>query len=238
MGAPTTPYTPYADQHKKIEGPDDARPSAHQVAKDANANLKGKTVLITGCSSGIGVETARTLYETGATLFLQARDMGKLEKVIDDIVSNAKINKDGPRPQGVEIHLDSLDSVRKGAEDFKSKSGNKLNLLICNAGVMASPFGTTKDGIETQIGVNHFSHFLLFALLKDTLVQSAKSSGTLSRVVTVSSYGHVFGNPTKITNKEGLESWNKGEGYEKWSSYGQAKVCATSTDICSRSELT
>lgn len=130
MGAPTNPYTPYAEQHKNVSGPDDGRPSAHQVAKDSNANLKGKTILITGCSSGIGVETARTLYETGATLFLQARDMAKLEKVIDDIVSNAQINKDGPRPQGVEIHLDSLDSVRKGAEDFKKRSGNKLNILI------------------------------------------------------------------------------------------------------------
>lgn len=226
MGAPKTPYTPYAEQHKDIKGPDDDRPSAHKVAKDANANLKGKTVLITGCSSGIGVETARTLYETGATLFLQARDIPKLEKVINDIVDNAQINKDGPRPQPIEIHLDSLDSVRKGAEDFKKKSGNKLNLLIENAGVMAAPFGTTKDGLETQIGVNHFAHFLLFALLKDALIEGAKSSGTLSRVVTVSSYGHVFGVTTQanITTKEALDKWNKGEGYDKWAAYGQAKV--------------
>lgn len=148
--------------------------------------------------------------------------MPKLEKVIDDIVSSAKINKNGPRPQGVEMHLDSLDSVRKGAEDFKNKSGNKLNILIANAGVMAAPYGQTKDGNETQIGVNHFAHFLLFSLLKDTLMASAKSSGTTSRVITVSSYGHVFG-PPKITSKEALDSWNKGEGYDKWASYGQAK---------------
>ena len=93
-------------------------------------------MLITGCSSGIGVETARYLYEAGATLFLQARDMPKLDVVIDDIVSQAEYNKDGPRPQGVEIHLDSLASVRKGAEVFKQKSGGKLNILINNAGVM------------------------------------------------------------------------------------------------------
>ena len=223
MGAPKTPYTPYAEQHKCIKGPGDARPSALQVAKDCGANLKGKNVLITGCSSGIGVETARALYETGATLFLQARDMPKLEKVIDDIVSNAQMSKDGPRPQGVQIHLDSLESVRQGAEDFKSNSGGKLNILINNAGVMAAPFDTTKDGIETQIGVNHFAHFLLFSLLKDSLMATAKSSGTTSRVIDVSSYGHVF-SPVKVTSQEALASWNKGEGYDKWASYGQAKV--------------
>lgn len=223
MGAPKNAYTPYAEQHKNITGPGDARPTAIQVVQDCKANLKGKTVLITGCSSGIGVETARALYEAGATLFLQARDMPKLEKVIDDIATNAQTNKDGPRPQGIEIHLDSLDSVRKGAEDFKAKSGNTLNILINNAGVMAAPYGTTQDGLETQLGVNHFAHFLLFALLKDTLIATAQASGTTSRVINVSSYGHTFG-PVKANTKSALDSWNKGEGFDKWASYGQAKT--------------
>lgn len=127
--APETPYEPYADLHKETKGPGDARPTALQIIKDCNAagKLKGKTILITGCSAGIGVETARALYETGAQLYLTARDMPKLDKVIEDIVSKATI-KDAPLPQALEIHLDSLDSVRKGAEEFKSRS-KQLNIL-------------------------------------------------------------------------------------------------------------
>ncbi len=138
MPAPQNAHRPYADVHKEVNGPGDSRPTCEQVLKDSNAigALKGKTVLITGCSSGIGVETARALYEAGATVFAAARDMKKLDGVIQDIVKNAKYNKDGPKPQAVELHLDSLDGVRKGAEDFKSKS-KELNILINNAGVMA-----------------------------------------------------------------------------------------------------
>ena len=157
MAPPTDPYRPYLDSHKDPKGPGDARPDTIKILKDNDAigALKGKTVLITGCSSGIGVETARAMYEAGATVFAAARDMKKLDGVIEDIVKNAQFNKDGPKPQAVELHLDSLEGVRKGAEQFKQKS-DKLNILINNAGVMAAPFGTTKDGLETQIGVNHF----------------------------------------------------------------------------------
>lgn len=130
MPAPSTPYQPYADVHVNPSGPGDARPTALQIVKDCNAvgELKGKVVLITGCSSGIGVETARALYATGATLFLTARDMPKLEKVIDEIVASSEA-KDGPRPRGIEMSLDSLASVRKGAEEFKKASAGKLNIL-------------------------------------------------------------------------------------------------------------
>ena len=83
-------------------------------------------------------------------MFLTARDIPKLEKIIEEIVANGQ-NKETPRPEATEIHLDSLDSVRKGAEDFKKRS-NQLNILINNAGVMACPYGKTKDGFETQIG--------------------------------------------------------------------------------------
>lgn len=225
MGPPAKPYRPYASAHESPSGPGDARPHWMQVLKDSDAigALKGKNVLITGCSSGIGVETAKALYEAGATLFLQARDMKKLDGVIEDIVKTAQYNKDGPRPQPIEIHLDSLDSVRKGAEDFKQKSGGKLNILINNAGVMASPYGTTKDGFETQIGVNHFAHFLLFQLVKPLLLDTAKKEDTPSRVVSLSSAGHRMGT-VQFSNKDELDKWNKGENFHKWASYGQAKT--------------
>ncbi|KAF1987943.1 NAD(P)-binding protein [Aulographum hederae CBS 113979] len=219
MPAPVSPFQPYASVHVKTNGPGDARPSSFQVVQDEKAigALKGRTVLITGCSSGIGVETARALYETGATLFLTARDMPKLEKVIEEIVSTAKYNKDGPRPQPIEIDLSSLDSVRKGAADFKSKS-KQLNILINNAGVMACPFGKTQDGFETQIGTNHFAHFLLFAEVKDLLLQSAKESGIPSRGINVSSAGHRAGGI--LFDNMNFENG----GYEKFRSYGQSKT--------------
>lgn len=158
---PETPYMPYAAVHEHLNGPGDSRPTTEQILKDNNAHgkLKGKTILITGCSSGIGVETAKALYETGAQLFLSARDIPKLQKVIDEIIAQAS-NKDTPRPEALEIHLDNLESVRKGAEEFQKRS-NQLNILINNAGVMACPYSKTKDGFELQIGTNHFAHFLL-----------------------------------------------------------------------------
>jgi NAD(P)-dependent dehydrogenase (short-subunit alcohol dehydrogenase family) len=218
--APQTPYRPYADVHKELNGPGDARPTALQVIKDCNAagTLKGKTILITGTSSGIGVETARALYETGAQLFLTARDIPKLEKVIEDIVSNSSA-KDVPRPQAVEIHLDSLDSVRKGAEDFKQRANGQLNILICNAGVMACPQSQTKDGLELQIGTNHFAHFLLFQLVKPLLLKSAAESGVASRVINLSSLGHTFGG----IHFEDIHFSQPGS-YEKWRAYGQSKT--------------
>lgn len=130
MPAPTEPYQPYADVHASPAGPGDAWPTALQIIKDCDAvsKVKDKTVLITGCSSGIAVETVRALYAAGATLFLMARDMTRLESVIEEIVAGSNPG-DAPRPQGVEMRLDSLASVRKGAEQFKKLSDGKLNIL-------------------------------------------------------------------------------------------------------------
>jgi NAD(P)-dependent dehydrogenase (short-subunit alcohol dehydrogenase family) len=132
MGAPETPYQPYAESHKESNGPGDARPTALQVVEDCGVKLTGKTVVITGCSAGIGIETARALYEAGAKKILcTARDIPKTQKVIADIVANAKREKDESVLEAVELHLDSLDGVRKGAEIILAKTEG-INILIEN----------------------------------------------------------------------------------------------------------
>lgn len=129
-------------------------------------------------------------------------------------------SKDTPRPEAVEMHLDSLESVRKGAEDFKKRSNGQLSILINNAGVMACPYGKTKDGFETQVGTNHFAHFLLFQLVKPLLLKSAAESGLSSRVVNLSSAGHRFGG----VNFEDINYAKDPSSYNKFASYGQSKT--------------
>lgn len=131
MPAPTTPFQPYAAAHKTLSGPGDARPTAQQVINDAHAAgaLRGKTILITGASAGIGVETARALYETGAQLYLGVRNVARTEGIVADIVAKAQI-QGAPRPQVLELHLDSLAQLRAAAKEFTERSGGQLNILV------------------------------------------------------------------------------------------------------------
>ncbi|GAB7355159.1 hypothetical protein MBLNU459_g5728t1 [Dothideomycetes sp. NU459] len=211
MGAPTNPYQPYASVHENPAGPGDARPSALQIIEDEK--LKGKwsdkVILITGSSAGIGVETAKALHATGAKLFLAVRDIKKGEKVLKDILGNGTVEL-------LELDLASLDSVRAAAKDFLSRS-KQLNVLINNAGIMACPEGRTVDGFETQIGTNHFGHFLLFQLLKPTLLASS-SAGFNSRVVNVSSAGH------QISDIRFHDINFEDGDYNNWAAYGQSKT--------------
>jgi NAD(P)-dependent dehydrogenase (short-subunit alcohol dehydrogenase family) len=171
-------------------GPGDARPTALQIVEDEGlvGGLAGKTAVITGCSSGIGIEAARALHKAGATVFATARNMDKLKEVIADIEASDPGN-DAPI---VPVHMDlvSLKSVRDGAKAILERSGGKVNILITNAGVMATPEGRTEDGFETQFGTNHVAHFLLFILLKDALLaastpefNSVRTTNALSTIV-------------------------------------------------------
>ncbi|EEU33862.1 uncharacterized protein NECHADRAFT_94811 [Fusarium vanettenii 77-13-4] len=188
----------YVTAHENPNGPGDARPTASQIITDYDleGKLTGKIVLITGCSSGVGVETVRAIHCTGATIYATARDVDKAKGALHDLV-------------------DSPHSVRTCAENFKSKS-TQSDILIENAGVMATPEGRTADGFETQFGTNHLGHFLLFYLLKDTLLRSSTPNFN-SRVIILSSCAHQagsvhFGN----LNLEGE--------YEPWKAYGQSKT--------------
>ena len=176
----------YADAHKTLQGPGDSRPTALDIVRDEGleGKLQDKVFLITGCSSGIGVETARALSATGAKLFLGVRDTAKGESVLSEILEPGRVEL-------LKIDLNSLDSVRAAARTFLEKS-KTLNVLVNNAGIMATPQGTTADGFETQFGTNHLAHFLLFQLLKPTLLASSTPEFH-SRVVVVSSAEHRAG---------------------------------------------
>jgi NAD(P)-dependent dehydrogenase (short-subunit alcohol dehydrogenase family) len=206
----------YGKRHENPQGAGDSRPTAARIIDDEDlvSKLCDKVILITGCSSGIGIETARALSKTGATLYLTARDIPKAEKALDGILEPGRVEL-------VKLDLSSLAAVREGTVEFLSKS-KKLNILICNAGVMAvpSPGTTTADGFETQFGVNHLAHFLLFNLLCPTLLASSTPSFN-SRVVMVSSSGHRNG---------GIRFGNYGfktpgqEEYSPFAAYSQSKT--------------
>jgi NAD(P)-dependent dehydrogenase (short-subunit alcohol dehydrogenase family) len=217
MSIPSTPYQPYASVHKNPQGPRDARPTAHQILEDCNAisSLANKSILITGASSGIGIATAKALYKTGAQLYLTARDVSKLEQVIDGIVVPG--NSSHPQPRPIEMHLDSFSSVRKACGILRSHA-RTLNIIICNAGVMFVPYRPTEDGFESHLGINHLAHFLLFQELKELLAQGAIDSGSLSRVICVSSSGHRFsGVNFDDINFDRVE-------YDSVAAYGQSKT--------------
>jgi NAD(P)-dependent dehydrogenase (short-subunit alcohol dehydrogenase family) len=202
--------------HLNPSGPGDARPTALQIIDDEGlrGQWKDKVVLITGASSGIGVETARALYATGAWVFLPVRDLSRGEAVASDIV--ASLPQSAGRVTVLSLNLESLQSVRDCAAAFLSQS-KQLHVLICNAGVMATPEGRTEDGFETQFGTNHVAHFLLFQLLKPTLLHSSTPSFN-SRVVMVSSSGHGF-SPVLFGDFD-----LKKRGYDPWIAYGQSKT--------------
>jgi NAD(P)-dependent dehydrogenase (short-subunit alcohol dehydrogenase family) len=207
----------YHDANENRTGPGDSRPTAFEIIQDEGleGKLTGKIAVVTGSSSGIGIETVRALHAAGLTVFATARKEQVLLDVLQEIEKSTPNNKSPLVP--VVIDQESLASVRKGAQEILEKSGGKINLLICNAGVMATPKGKTKDGFETQFGVCHLSHFLLFSLLKSSLLAGTTPQFN-SRVVTVSSIGH-----QRSSVNIGDYGYEEKE-YEPWAAYGQAKT--------------
>jgi len=171
-------------------------------------DLHDKVAIVTGASTGLGLETARALASAGAHVVLAGRDAARLDAAattVRDDVPDAELET------GV-LDLTSLDSVRGFAEWFGA-THNRLHLLINNAGVMYTPFERTAEGFEMQFGTNHVGHFLLTCLLVPQLLADPPS-----RVVNLSSGGHrgsdiVWDDP----NYERRE-------YDKFSAYGQSKT--------------
>ncbi|KAH8800430.1 hypothetical protein F5884DRAFT_847883 [Xylogone sp. PMI_703] len=193
--------------HVTPRGANDARPTTLCIINDENLEGKwsDKVVLVTGGGSSIGAETARALHATGVTVFITVRDRAKGEAAIDQILKSDPTNTSPIHM--IPMILDDFDSIR---------NGHRLNLLVCNAGVMATPYGLTSDGYETQFATNHLSHFLLFQLLKPALLASSTQDYN-SRVVMVSSFGHRLGEVR-------FNDYNFSEGYDPAKAYAQSKT--------------
>lgn len=167
------------------------------------SDQSGKRYLITGATSGIGKEAARELARAGASVTIAARDLAKAEKVKSELSSS--------RVDLLELDLTDLESVRSAAR----KIDYKIDVLILNAGIMAIPFRTTKDGFEMQIGTNHLGHFAFAGLIKDYIQE---------RVVSVSSQAHrtgSFGANTPDAIRDICLGQNK---YSAWGAYGASKL--------------
>jgi NAD(P)-dependent dehydrogenase (short-subunit alcohol dehydrogenase family) len=150
----------------------------------AGVVLKGKRILVTGVSAGIGVETARALVAHGADVVGAARDLGKAQRATLEVIKTAA--KTGASFELVELDLASLKSVRAAADKLVA-DGRLFDVIIANAGVMATPFGKTEDGFETQFGTNHLGHFVFV----NRIAKLIKDGG---RLVNLSSAGHRFSN--------------------------------------------
>jgi NAD(P)-dependent dehydrogenase (short-subunit alcohol dehydrogenase family) len=124
----------------------------------SGTDLHGKRILVTGVSAGIGVETARALAAHGAQVVGAARDLAKAEDATSQLRKDAAANRGSF--ELVALDLASLKSVRACADELLAR-GQAFDVVIANAGVMATSFGHTADGFETQFGTNHLGHFVL-----------------------------------------------------------------------------
>jgi NAD(P)-dependent dehydrogenase (short-subunit alcohol dehydrogenase family) len=150
----------------------------------SGVNLKGKRIFVTGVSAGIGVETARSLTAHGAQVVGAARNLNKAKAATEQVRKDAAAN--GGSFDLVELDLANLKSVRTCADRLLAKA-EPFDVVIANAGVMATPFGHTADGFETQFGTNHLGHFVLV----NRIAPLIRDGG---RLINLSSSGHRFSN--------------------------------------------
>jgi NAD(P)-dependent dehydrogenase (short-subunit alcohol dehydrogenase family) len=148
----------------------------------AGVDLHGKRILVTGVSAGLGVETARALAARGATVIGAARDLEKAKQAIAD--ARREAGAAGGDIELIALDLANLESVRACADRLQ-EDGKPIDVIIANAGVMATPFGKTTDGFETQFGTNHLGHFVLVNRLASLIPAGG-------RVVMLASSGHRF----------------------------------------------
>jgi NAD(P)-dependent dehydrogenase (short-subunit alcohol dehydrogenase family) len=174
----------------------------------AGQNLTGKRVLVTGVSAGLGVETARSLAARGASVIGTARDLAKAERAVAPVRDAAASG--GGNVEVLELDLADLASVRAAADRIVA-AGDPLDIVIANAGVMATPFERTVDGHELQFGTNVLGHYALIARIAPMI----RDGG---RIVTLSSAGHRYAD-VDLDDPDFERT-----PYDPWIAYGRSKT--------------
>ena len=167
----------------------------------------GRTALVTGANSGLGLHTSLALARKGARVLMACRDTGRGQAALDRVRAEVP----AAAVELVQLDLASLASVRAAAEDVAGRV-SALDLLVDNAGVMAIPRSVTADGFERQLGTNHLGHFALTGQVLPLLL-----AAPAPRVVVVSSTAHRMG---RIT----FEDLQSERSYARWRAYGQSKL--------------
>jgi len=172
-------------------------------------DLSGKTILVTGANSGLGLESAKAFASKGAEVIMACRNTSKGE------VARESILKENPSAKLDVVYLDLMDlnSIKETAQKVKSQY-KKLDVLLNNAGIMTTPFFLTKDGYEAQFATNHLGHFALTSQLFD-LIKSSPNA----RIVNVSSIAHKGG----IINF-GDVNYSNGTKYSPIEAYRRSKI--------------
>ncbi|MEY2422547.1 MAG: hypothetical protein QOI95_2614 [Acidimicrobiaceae bacterium] len=168
---------------------------------------KGRTVLITGANSGLGLRSAEALTRAGASVLLACRNPEKAAAALESVEACATTGT----PSVISLDLADLSSIEAAADAVSNRVGH-IDVLMNNAGVMAIPLRRTADDFEMQFGTNHFGHFALTGRLLPLLLAADNP-----RVVTTSSQAHRIGK----MRWDDLQ-WRKR--YSKWMAYGQSKL--------------
>jgi len=165
-------------------------------------DLSGRTAVVTGANSGLGLQVSIELARHSAHVLLACRDRARGTSALRQVVGSAEL---------VLLDLADLAAVRAAAAEI-GRAHDRLDLLVCNAGVMATPYRTTADGFELQFGTNHLGHFALAGLLMPRLL-----AAPAARVVVVSSTMHRLGRMSP-------DDLGLNRRYQKWFAYRRSKL--------------
>ncbi len=172
-------------------------------------DLSGKTIIVTGSNSGLGLQAVKALAQKNAKVIMACRNTEKGEQAKQVLAAEISVENIDVR----QLDLMDLQSVKSFADTFKQENA-RLNVLINNAGIMMPPYALTKDGFESQLGTNHLGHFALTGHLLEVL-----KTTPASRVVNVSSLAHK-GGKINYTNL----NYANGKGYTPLKAYSQSKL--------------
>ncbi|MCJ1324247.1 hypothetical protein MMC10_000909 [Thelotrema lepadinum] len=184
-----------------------------EVAADLSSHIAGKIVLTTGVSpNGLGAQFLTTIaVHKPRLLILAGRSLDKAKETAEAIKAVAS----DVETRLLELDLASLASVRKAADEVLAYPEEAIDVLVLNAGIMAPPYSTTAEGLESQFGANHIAHFLFTNLVMPKVLK-AKNGG---RVVSVTSVGHRL-SPVRFDDL----GFAEGKHYHPWRGYGQTKT--------------